>query len=611
MASFVDNFTGKVWDWTKPFQRTGQFPLDRSAIFSSYEDAVKYAKGDAADPDSRALYATSYVGQIISVYEDGKVNVYKIEEDRSLSGIGGGALAGANYTDALSKATADNVGQIIYITEEEEIDGVKYSAGPYIVTGEGTIAKLGTTSASGDLAGDVETLKGDVADLETAIGEVDKKVDAIDLSPYATTESVNVALGDYVSKTGYVAYSQDEKDKLAGIASGAQVNVIEKVIFNGNEVVVDAGTKSVTLNTPLDVVRGLADEEKVLSLDEATGKLGATVGLTYYTNVEGENPVYEIRLTGKGGEVIASIDAKDFVKDGMLSDVKLVANPSDKPAGTYLVFTWNTELGESNPMYVPVTDLIDVYTAGDGIAIDGKTIKAKVKSGDTYIEVTTEGIASKGIDNAILNAKNAVIGLDTDTESALTIQGVKKYAANLVSTLSGTVEDKVDTTTYNQFVEDTNKAIAAIKVTDVDTTASNGVVLTKSEAGVVGVSVNVDTLTESLVGETGKVGPVSGDTIKLGKAITDGAAENPTEIISATSSIHSAIQNLAGQIQAAVAGGITAIDGGEYITVGGTATSKTLTLNTAKLGTYLVDNKSALKVDSATGKLSLEWETIE
>ena len=75
--------------------------------------------------------------------------------------------------------------------------------------------------------------------------------------------------------------------------------------------------------------------------------------------------------------------------------------------------------------------------------------------------------------------------------------------------------------------------------------------------------------------------------------------------------MHAAIQTLAGQIQAAVAGGITAIDGGEYITVGGTATSKTLTLNTAKIGTYLVDNSSALKVDSMTGKLSLEWETVE
>lgn len=339
MASFVDNFTGKVWDWTKPFQRTGQFPLDRSAIFASYEDAVKYAKGDAADPDSRALYATSYVGQIISVYEGGKVNVYKIEEDRSLAGIGGGALEGANYTDAISKATADNVGQIIYITEEEEIEGVTYSAGPYIVTGEGTIAKLGTTSASGDLAGDVETLKGDVADLETAIDEVDKKVDAIDLSPYATIEGVNTTLEGYVAKEGYVAYSQEEKNKLAGIAEGAQVNVIEKVIFNGEEIVVDAQTKSVTLTTPLDVVRGLADAEKFLSLDEATGKLGATVGLTYYTNTEGETPVYEIRLTGKNGEVISSIDAKDFVKDGMLDKVQLVVNPENQATGTYLVFT--------------------------------------------------------------------------------------------------------------------------------------------------------------------------------------------------------------------------------------------------------------------------------
>ena len=34
-------------------------------------------------------------------------------------------------------------------------------------------------------------------------------------------------------------------------------------------------------------------------------------------------------------------------------------------------------------MYVPVTDLVDVYTAGDGISIDGNdVIKVKVKSGD-------------------------------------------------------------------------------------------------------------------------------------------------------------------------------------------------------------------------------------
>lgn len=610
MASFVDNFTGKVWDWTKPFQRTGQFPLDRSAIFASYEDAVKYAKGDAADPDSRALYATSYVGQIISVYEDGKVNVYKIEEDRSLAGIGGGALEGTNYTDAISKATADNVGQIIYITEEEEIEGVTYSAGPYIVTGEGTIAKLGTTSASGDLAGDVETLKGDVADLETAIDEVDKKVDAIDLSPYATIEGVNTTLEGYVAKEGYVAYSQEEKNKLASIAEGAQVNVIEKVIFNGEEVVVDAQTKSVTLTTPLDVVRGLADAEKFLSLDETTGKLGATVGLTYYTNTEGETPVYEIRLTGKNGEVVSSIDAKGFVKDGMLNAVELIANPENQPAGTYLVFTWNTEAGVSEPMYVPVTDLIDVYTAGDGISIDGKVVKAQVKAGDPYLEVTTEGIASKGIDSAITTAKNAVVGAETDAETAITLYGVKKYAANLVSNhdtaVTTALGNKVDTTTYNTFVEQTEAAIAKITVTDVDTNASDGINLTKSEAGVIDVTVDVATLGASLVGATGETGAVSGVSVKLGEAITN----DGTEIISAGSTVHAAIQTLAGQIQAAVAGGITGISGDEYIKVGGTTTTKSLTLDMAKIGSYMVDNTSAIKVDN-NGKLSLEWEVVE
>ena len=43
MSDYVENFTSKL-DWAKPFQRTGAFPLDRSDLFSSYEDALKYAK---------------------------------------------------------------------------------------------------------------------------------------------------------------------------------------------------------------------------------------------------------------------------------------------------------------------------------------------------------------------------------------------------------------------------------------------------------------------------------------------------------------------------------------------------------------------------------------
>lgn len=59
-------------DWAFPFQRTGSFPIDRSAMFSSLTDAQNYALGVAEGEeakDERKLGGTSYVGQIISVYE--------------------------------------------------------------------------------------------------------------------------------------------------------------------------------------------------------------------------------------------------------------------------------------------------------------------------------------------------------------------------------------------------------------------------------------------------------------------------------------------------------------------------------------------------------------
>lgn len=608
-----------LFGWGQSFNATGKFPIIAKRVWETYADMMEFV-GDTSDVCPAGVVLT-----VINDTDSKKNGAYFVASCPTLDNpelpvkvekIGSGeVLSATNYTAAKALAKADMRGTLIYVSEDTD-EGTK---GFYIVAGDQDIQKLGTVSATDDISGDVANLKTDVNTLKGGVdveGSVDNKIAAvfetIDLEPYATTEYVDAT---FVKKEGYVEFTQAEKTKLEGIAEGAQVNVIEKVVFNGQEVVADAQTKTITLNTPADIVRGLADAEKFLSLDAATGKLGATVGLTYYTDTTGETPVYEIRLTGKGGEVISTIDAKSFVKDGMLDKVELVVNPADQATGTYLVFTWNTEAGLSEPMYVPVTDLVDVYSQGNGIEIDGNNvIKAKVKAEDPYLEVTTEGIASKGIDNAILVAKNAVIGTAEDAETAVTVYGAKKYAANLVSAHESAVVEvlkgKVDVAGYNEFVTNTNNTLSGIKVTDVDSTETVGVKLVKSEAGVISVSVNSDTLVSNLVGATGAVGPVSGTTVKLGQAITDGAAENPTEIISATTSVHSAIQTLAGQIQAAVAGGITAIDGGEYITVGGTATSKTLAVNVAKIGTYLVDNSTALKVD-ANGKITLEWENVE
>lgn len=113
MASYVDN--GNKLDWALSFQRTGNFPIDRSSMFSSYADAVKYAAGNASNPDSRGLQGSSYVGQIITVFENDTVNVYKINADRTLSAIGEGS-GGIDVYE--TTATINSQSTRIFFTDE-------------------------------------------------------------------------------------------------------------------------------------------------------------------------------------------------------------------------------------------------------------------------------------------------------------------------------------------------------------------------------------------------------------------------------------------------------------------------------------------------------------
>lgn len=149
---------GAKWDLPVYLNRQNPIPLDGTSIYNSYAEAEAYAKGDAK----------AYPGQIISVVTETEVKVYKINNGK-LEELGKGSLV----TDQNPKllATADNIGQIIYLTTQV-IDGEDtYSPGPYIVSGDGTVSKIGTTSASGDIAADVAALQGKVSTLESTVGK--------------------------------------------------------------------------------------------------------------------------------------------------------------------------------------------------------------------------------------------------------------------------------------------------------------------------------------------------------------------------------------------------------------------------------------------------------
>ena len=105
MASYVD-LMSKL-DWAMSFQRTGKFPLDRSSMFSSYADAVKYALGDGSD--ERGLGGTSYIGQPISVFEDDDVRLYIIKADRTLVEVGTPIVGDGKSLTVTTNAEGQNV----------------------------------------------------------------------------------------------------------------------------------------------------------------------------------------------------------------------------------------------------------------------------------------------------------------------------------------------------------------------------------------------------------------------------------------------------------------------------------------------------------------------
>ena len=216
-----------IMQWGNSFERQGNFPLDRTDLHISYDDAVLYAKGDASD--SRKLGKLAYIGQTITVWglnEKGVegVWVYSLvphtpvdENDTTLADlkpVGSATTETAtNYSAAKTLSQSLAVGQLIQVAESEEVEETiegsvvknTYQAGFYIVNAPGSISALGTSSGADDEIGALETRislleanKLAKTDFETYQGEVttalDAKVDDSDFTEYQTT--VTTALND-------------------------------------------------------------------------------------------------------------------------------------------------------------------------------------------------------------------------------------------------------------------------------------------------------------------------------------------------------------------------------------------------------------------------------
>lgn len=155
-------------------------------------------------------------------------------------------------------------------------------------------------------------------------------------------------------------------------------------------------------------------------------------------------------VTGKG-TTVSTWDYTEFyqeaVKDGILESVSLIVVPGDenigdgREAGTYLKFMFNTAAGQ-DPIYVNVTDLIDIYTGSSYIDVTDGVISIK----DAYVEYlkSEEALNITGIVRRVEKNEDDIAALQT-----------------LVEQLKEAV-DALDLTKINERLDDHDNDIANI-----------------------------------------------------------------------------------------------------------------------------------------------------
>ena len=244
---YTENISS-ILKWGNSFQRQFDFPLDRTSIHSSYEDAVRYARGEKGfksgnyEADARELWKLAYIGQTITVWglnEKGKegVWVYSLvpapegsDYLADLKPVGSATTESAtNYSAAKVLSQGLAVGQLIQVDEAEEIEETiegatvknTYQAGFYIVNAPGSISALATSSGADDEIGALETrvsaLEGNKvakADFETYQGQVtDALAGKVDNS---YKQEVTDALAGKVDDGEFSDYQGQMETALAG-----------------------------------------------------------------------------------------------------------------------------------------------------------------------------------------------------------------------------------------------------------------------------------------------------------------------------------------------------------------------------------------------------------
>lgn len=374
-------------------------------------------------------------------------------------------------TYAATGATA-YVGQILTLVADSKCEA-------FMISNEaGTLIKLAQTTASGDLAHDVATLQGQVADLISKVGaKAGTGTEATGLykeiadvltvangkvSSVKATDASVVISGTATAPTVGVQLSKGEGNALTLEADGLKVLVPEvihpeySIVADSNpgdfsavyHLTKDGANVGSAINIPKDMVvqsgsvqtfesgalpKGVTTPGTyiVLTLANATSdKLYIKVDelIEYVTGGSGENDAIQINVTSDTHKVSAS------VKDGSLTLAMLSSSVQ-------------ASLNKADSAVQSVAE----GTANGTISVDGANVAVHGLQDGAYATVASLNNTAQGYATAV---KTELIGTDTDEASASTFVGARKYA------------DSVSATAKSEAIASAQDKIEALDVTD-------------------------------------------------------------------------------------------------------------------------------------------------
>lgn len=227
---------------------------------------------------------------------------------------------------------------------------------------------------------------------------------------------------------GARALANEAKNEAAAAQATAEGKVASVTAANG--ITVGGTTTAPTVGIKLDTKEGnvatLSADGLMVTIPEVTIPAYNMVKLD--TATDGYIATYQLQKDGQQVGVNIDIPKDYLVKSAEIKESTGDGDPSGFPAGTkYIDFTINTKVGtgEESHIYLNVQDLVDAYTAGNGISISAQNVVSAKVVAANGLSVDADGIkmglASATANGAMSSAQFTKLGEIADNATANTI----------------------------------------------------------------------------------------------------------------------------------------------------------------------------------------------